>query len=53
MATASGLKRDDYLDLSYLAAGQIDLSQIANVSKIPIPSEIVEHFKREFIFLFL
>lgn len=53
MATASGLKKDDYLDLCYLSSGQIELAQIASVSKIPIPTEVVEHFKRTIFFILL
>lgn len=52
MATASGLKKDDYLDLCYLSSGQIELAQIASVSKISIPTEVVEHFKRAIFHIF-
>lgn len=47
MATASGLNDYDYQNLSSLSMGQKQLNQIASVNKIPIPPEVMEHFKRE------
>lgn len=45
MATASGLSDYDYQNLSNLTMGLKNLNQLELVSKIPIPSEIMEHFK--------
>lgn len=48
MATASGLNDYDYQKLSTLTRNEaIGLNQIETVSKVPIPPEIMEHFKRE------
>lgn len=52
MATASGLNDYDYQTLSSLSMGQKQLNQLQTVNKIPIPPEILEHFKRK-LFLFL
>lgn len=45
MATASGLKKDDYQQMGSLVMGLLDVQQVATVNKIPIPSEVVEHFR--------
>lgn len=45
MATASGLSDYDYQNLSNLTLGLKDLHQIETVTKVPIPIEIMEHFK--------
>ncbi|XP_055386049.1 nuclear pore complex protein Nup154 [Condylostylus longicornis] len=45
IATASGLNDYDYQNLSSLTLGHKQLSQISTVSKVPIPSEVLEHFK--------
>ncbi|XP_055543878.1 nuclear pore complex protein Nup154 [Wyeomyia smithii] len=45
VATASGLNDFDYQNLSSLSLGLINLNQLATVDKIPIPPEIMEHFK--------
>lgn len=45
MATASGLNEYDYQNLSNLTMGLKTLDQLELVSKIPIPPEIMEHFK--------
>lgn len=47
MATASGLNDYDYQNLSSLSLGLKNLNQLATVNKIPIPPEIMEHFKRK------
>lgn len=47
MATASGLNDYDYQNLASLSMGMKNLNQIATVSKVPIPNEIMEHFKRK------
>lgn len=42
----SGLNDYDYQDLANLTEGRIkDLQQIKTVNKVPIPNEIMEHFK--------
>ena len=42
----SGLSDYDYQDLSNLTEGRIkDLQQIKMINKVPIPNEIMEHFK--------
>lgn len=48
MATASGLSEYDYQNLSNLTMGLKSLNQLELVSKIPIPPEIMEHFKSNF-----
>lgn len=48
MATASGLSEYDYQNLSNLTMGLKSLNQLELVSKIPIPPEIMEHFKSIF-----
>lgn len=48
MATASGLNDYDYETLSSLSMGHKQLNQVQTVNKIPIPPEILEHFKRKF-----
>ncbi|XP_065080595.1 nuclear pore complex protein Nup154 [Ochlerotatus camptorhynchus] len=45
MATASGLNDYDYQNLSSLSLGLKNLNQLATTNKIPIPPEIMEHFK--------
>lgn len=45
MATASGLSDYDYQNLSNLTMGLKNLNQLDLVNKIPIPPEIMEHFK--------
>ena len=45
MATASGLNDYDYQNLSNLTMGLKNLNQLELVSKIPIPPEIMEHFR--------
>lgn len=45
MATASGLSDYDYQNLSNLTQGKMNLTQIEVMHKVPIPSEIMEHFK--------
>ncbi|XP_073824814.1 nuclear pore complex protein Nup154 [Musca autumnalis] len=45
MATASGLNDYDYQNLSNLTMGHKQLNQLQTISKIPIPPEILEHFK--------
>ncbi|KAL9706816.1 hypothetical protein quinque_010334 [Culex quinquefasciatus] len=45
MATASGLNDYDYQNLSSLSLGLKNLNQLSTVNKIPIPPEIMEHFK--------
>lgn len=47
MATASGLNDYDYQNLTNLSMGMKNLNQIATVNKVPIPNEIMEHFKRK------
>lgn len=48
MATASGLNDYDYQKLSTLTRNEaIGLNQIETVGKVPIPPEIMEHFKRK------
>uniref|UniRef100_A0A1I8PU24 Uncharacterized protein n=1 Tax=Stomoxys calcitrans TaxID=35570 RepID=A0A1I8PU24_STOCA len=45
MATASGLNDNDYQTLANLSMGHKQLNQLQTISKIPIPPEILEHFK--------
>lgn len=45
VATASGLNDYDYQNLSSLSLGLKNLNQLSTVNKIPIPPEIMEHFK--------
>ncbi|XP_055641373.1 nuclear pore complex protein Nup154 isoform X2 [Toxorhynchites rutilus septentrionalis] len=45
IATASGLNDYDYQNLSSLSLGLKNLNQLSTVNKIPIPPEIMEHFK--------
>ncbi|TMW43760.1 hypothetical protein DOY81_011160 [Sarcophaga bullata] len=45
MATASGLNDYDYQTLSSLSMGHKQLNQLQTLNKIPIPPEILEHFK--------
>lgn len=52
MATASGLSDYDYQNLSNLTLGLKNLNQIETVTKVPIPTEIMEHFKSKFIHVF-
>ncbi|EAA12437.4 AGAP007999-PA, partial [Anopheles gambiae str. PEST] len=42
--TASGLSDFDYQQLANLSMGFKDLNQLCTVNKVPIPSEIMEHF---------
>ncbi|XP_036320971.1 nuclear pore complex protein Nup154 [Rhagoletis pomonella] len=44
-ATASGLNDYDYQNLSSLSMGPKSAMQVHTVNKIPIPAEILEHFK--------
>lgn len=47
MATASGLNDYDYQKLSTLTKNDsIHLNQLETVGKVPIPPEVMEHFKR-------
>lgn len=47
MATASGLNDYDYQKLSTLTRNEsIHLNQLETVGKVPIPPEVMEHFKR-------
>lgn len=46
MPTASGLSDYDYPCLSTLSMGIKTLNQIETINKIPIPPEVMEHFKR-------
>jgi len=48
MPTASGLNDYDYQNLSTLSMGLKTLNQLATVNKVPIPPEIMEHFKRNY-----
>lgn len=49
MATASGLNDYDYQKLSSLTNNEsIRINQVESVSKIPIPAEVMEHFKRKY-----
>lgn len=48
MPTASGLSDYDYQNLSNLTMGIKNLNQLELINKIPIPPEIMEHFKSEF-----
>lgn len=48
MATASGLSDYDYQSLTKLTMGLKNLNQIETVTKVPIPTEIMEHFKSKF-----
>jgi hypothetical protein len=47
MPTASGLNDFDYENISALSKGLKKLEQLQTVNKIPIPPEIMEHFKRK------
>lgn len=47
MPTFSGLSDYDYQKLSSLSLGMKELNQIETVNKVPIPPEVMEHFKRE------
>uniref|UniRef100_A0A182NTM8 Nucleoporin Nup133/Nup155-like N-terminal domain-containing protein n=1 Tax=Anopheles dirus TaxID=7168 RepID=A0A182NTM8_9DIPT len=42
--TASGLTDQDYQQLNSLSMGFKELNQLCTVNKVPIPSEIMEHF---------
>lgn len=46
MASVSGLNDYDYQNLSTLSMGMKQLNQIVTTNKIPIPPEIMDHFKR-------
>lgn len=46
MATASGLNDYDYQSLSSISLGHKQLNQVQTINKVPIPAEILEHFKR-------
>lgn len=48
MATASGLSDYDYQNLANLTSGLKNVNQLELVSKIPIPPEIMEHFRSNF-----
>lgn len=53
MATASGLNDYDYQNLSNLTLGLKNVNQLELVSKIPIPPEIMEHFRSKLNFFYL
>lgn len=54
MATASGLNDYDYQKLTTLTNNEsIRINQLESVSQIPIPSEVMEHFKSELNILIL
>lgn len=44
--TASGLTDHDYPNLSGLAMGLANFTQIKTLSKMPLPPEVMEHFGR-------
>lgn len=50
MPTASGLSEYDYPSLTSLSAGLKNLNQIETINKVPIPPEVMEHFKRRSLF---
>ena len=52
MPTSSGLNDYDYQNISNLSMGLKKLEQLQTINKIPIPPEIMEHFKRKFFFFF-
>lgn len=45
MPTASGLNDYDYQNLSTLSMNLKQLNQLTTVNKVPIPPEVMEHFK--------
>lgn len=47
MSTASGLNDYDYQTLSSVTMDRGTLAQLHTINKVPIPPEILEHFKRE------
>lgn len=53
MPTASGLNDYDYQDLATLSMGFTNLNQLEIVAKVPIPPEILEHFKSQLEFKYL
>lgn len=44
--TASGLSDHDYPNLSGLAMGLANFTQIKTLNKVPLPPEVMEHFGR-------
>lgn len=46
MPTATGLSECDYPEIASLTSGLKHLNQIETMNKIPIPPEVMEHFKR-------
>lgn len=46
MTSFSGLNDYDYQNLSSLSMGMKQLNQLVTTNKIPIPAEIMDHFKR-------
>ncbi|XP_067621641.1 nuclear pore complex protein Nup154 [Eurosta solidaginis] len=44
-ATASGLNDYDYQNISSLSVGPKSAMQVHTINKVPIPAEILEHFK--------
>lgn len=47
MASVSGLNDYDYQNLSTLSMGMKQLNQLVTTNKVPIPPEIMDHFKRK------
>lgn len=45
-ATGSGLNNYDYQSIANLSSSHTPLHQLQTVNKVPIPPEILEHFKR-------
>lgn len=46
MTSISGLNDYDYQNLSTLSMGMKQLNQLVTTNKVPIPPEIMDHFKR-------
>lgn len=46
LASVSGLNDYDYQNLSTLSMGMKQLNQLVTTNKVPIPPEIMDHFKR-------
>lgn len=53
MPTASGLSDYDYQNLTNLTMGVKNLNQMELINKIPIPPEIMEHFKSKIALTFM
>lgn len=47
LASISGLNDYDYQNLSTLSMGMKQLNQLVTTNKVPIPPEIMDHFKRK------